>query len=99
MICEIFFIVIGTSLLCLVGEPARAIILIEFGTAGHRHYGKLTVIIYPRARLMGLLETTYLVGVICVLPAITHFSGNRGPEVHAPRTCYHRISVAGRQFE
>ena len=90
-------IVIRCSHLCLVREPRRALILVEHGRAYLWHHGKLTVVVNPRTRLVGLLEAAQLVGRIGVCPAVAHLSGLRCPEVHAPRHGYGRIGITRRK--
>ena len=47
---------------------------------------------------MGLLQAADLGGGVLVGPSVTVLAGLRGPEVHAPRHCHCRISIAGREF-
>lgn len=48
---------------------------------------------------MCLLETTDLVRCIDVLPAVTHLTRLRSPEVHTPGTCDRRIGITGGKLE
>ena len=95
MLCEINLIIISLSYLSLVREPAGTLVLIELRRAYDRHDRKLSVVVDPRARLVRLLESTNLIRRINILPTVTHLTGLRRPEVHAPRTCDSRIGVTG----
>ena len=46
---------------------------------------------------MRLLETADLMSVIAVCPPVSHLSGNRSPEVHAPWKGDGRIGVSCRE--
>ena len=93
---EIGTIVVGRSLLGLVGEPAGALLFVKDGASGDGHQREHTVVIDPRAGLMGLLETTDFGGGVGVGPSVAVLAGLRYPEVHAPRHGYRGIGVAGR---
>ena len=94
MVSKIHAVIVWLCLLCLMGEPAGALILIEYGLTSDRHDGKLTIVIYPWGRLVGLFEASDLVGGIAVGPSVTHCTGLWCPEVHSPRTGYGGIGVA-----
>ncbi len=57
MVGEVHLIIIRCGFLPLVGEPAGALLFIEDGCARGGHQRKLSVVIDPRAWLMGLLYT------------------------------------------
>ena len=95
MLGEIYLIIIGFGYLSLMREPAGPLVLIKLRCPYNRHDGELSVVVDPGARLVCLLETTNLVRRIDILPSVTHLSGLRGPEVHAPGTCDCRIGVTG----
>ena len=75
-------------------KPTGTFILIELRFTGHGHDGKLTVIVNPRAGLMGLLETPNFIGIVSVLPPIAHFTRLGRPEIHSPRKGNSRIGIA-----
>ena len=59
----------------------------------------LPVVVNPGTGLVCLLETTDLVRGIDVLPAVTHLTCLRSPEVHTPGTCDRRIGITGGKLE
>ena len=79
-------------------EPAGTFVFIKFRRSCHRHDRKLSVIVDPRAGLMGLFESPYLVSRIDIRPSVSHLSRLWSPEVHAPRAGDGRIRIARRQF-
>ena len=96
---QIYFIVVCFGLLALVREPARALVLVELGRADHGHERELAEVVDPRAGLVRLLESAYLVIGVHVLPSVTHLSRLGSPEVHTPRTRDGRVCVTGGEFE
>jgi len=94
---KINLIIIRSGCLALMGEPAGACVLVDFRRIFHRHYGKLSVIVYPRRRLVGLFQAPYHVGVITVGPSVTHRPCLRRPEIHTPRNCSRRVRIACRK--
>ncbi len=92
---EIDAVIVWFRGLGLVGEPACALILVKDFAVGHRHQRELAVVVYPRARLMRLLEAANPVVGVAVGPAVAHSPGHGSPEVHSPRTGDCRIGVAG----
>ena len=94
MVSKIDLIIIGPGSFTLVRKPTGTGILIYCRRIPYRHDCKLTVIVYPRRRLMSLLQASYYVLVITVSPAVTHFSCNRSPEVHTPWKGNRRIGVS-----
>ena len=98
VVCKIHAVIVRSGDLGLVGEPARAAVLVEYRGAD-RHNGKLSVVVHPRAWLMCLLEASYLVGSVCIRPAIPHRAGLGSPEIHTPRACDGGIRVACGEFE
>ena len=94
MVSKIDLIIIWPGCFALVGKPAGTGVLIDCRRIPYGHDSKLTVIIYPRRRLMSLFQAPYYVLVITVSPAVTHFSCNRSPEVHTPWHGDRRIGVS-----
>ena len=90
---QINTIIIRSGFLCLMREPGSTTVLIDLQLFSHRHDWELTVVIDPRTRLMGLLETSDFVGCISVSPTVTHLSGLWHPEVHSPRQRDGRICI------
>ena len=99
MVSQIGFIIIRFSHLALMREPAGTFILIELRSTYHRHNRELSVIVDPRAWLMGLLETTNFICRIDILPSVSHLSGLWRPEIHTPGTRNSRIGISCRQLE
>ena len=93
MFGEIYFIIIRSGDLPFVGKPACALFFVKLRFAYYGHDRELSVVVNPRTGLMRLLETANLVSGISVLPAVTHFSCLRSPEVHPPGTGNGRISI------
>ena len=91
---EIYTIIIRCHLLCLMREPTGSLLLIENRFSYNRHQRELTVVIDPRTGLMRLLQSSYLLGSISILPSIAHLSCLGNPEVHAPRHGDGRICIA-----
>src|SRR5690606_10960965 len=98
MIREVYLIIIRLGDLRLMRKPTRTFVLIENRTAGYRHDGKLSIVVHPWARLMGLLETTDFISRIGVEPAIAHPPGLWRPEVHAPWHGYYRVRITRGKF-
>lgn len=96
---KIHLIIMRKCHFALVGEPACTLLLIKLGRANHRHDGELPVVVNPGTGLVCLLETTDLVRGIDVLPAVTHLTCLRSPEVHTPGTCDRRIGITGGKLE
>lgn len=69
------------------------------GNPVYRHYAEASVIVYPRTRLMCLLESAKHMRPVCILPSISFFAGLRGPEIHSPRQGYSRIGIAVAETE
>ena len=96
---KIYLIIMRKCHFALVGEPACTLLFIKLGFANHRHNGELPVVVNPGTGLVCLLETTDLVRCIDVLPAVTHLTRLRSPEVHTPGTCDRRIGITGGKLE
>ena len=56
---KIHFIIICLCSFALVGKPAGTFVFIEFRFVYHRHDGELSVVVYPRTRLVSLLDATF----------------------------------------
>ena len=91
--CQIYFVVIRGCNFSFVCKPACAFLFVKHRLAYYRHNGELAIIVDPRTGLMCLLEAAYLIGSIGILPAITHLSGLRSPEVHSPGAGNSRIGI------
>ena len=98
MFCQIYLIIICLCFFTFMREPAGTFVFIKHRFSYHRHNGKLTVVINPRAGLMGLFKSSDFSSCIHILPSVSHFSGLRSPEVHTPRTCNSRIRISGRKL-
>ena len=96
MIGQIDLIIIRCSHFAFVREPASPFLLVEDQAFGSRHNGELPVIVHPRARLMGLLESPDLIRIVTIGPAVAHLAGLGSPEVHTPRHGRGRIGISGR---
>ena len=96
---KIHLIIIRLHNLRHMREPRGSLLLVKDRLTNLRHEGKHTIIVYPRTRLMRLFQSANLMRSVNILPAITILSGLRSPEIHAPRHCYGRIGVAGRQLK
>src|SRR5690606_18371654 len=94
MISQVNTIVIWGNDFSFVRKPALPFLFQKPEFSGYRHNGKLAVIIHPWRWLVSLFETFDLISVIGIGPAIAHFSGLRGPEIHAPGPCYGGICIA-----
>ncbi len=97
MVSQIHPVIIRFCHFRLMGKPAGTFILVKHHFTGNGHNGKLSVIVDPRAGLMSLLETTDLVRVVCVRPAVSHLSGLWHPEIHTPGHGNRRISITCRE--
>src|SRR5690606_83944 len=67
-----------------MGEPTCPPVLIEPYFSSYRHNDKLSVIVHPRRRLMGLFKPADFISGILIDPSISHFAGLGSPEIHAP---------------
>ncbi len=90
---QIGTVVVGLRHLSLMGIPACPLLLRKLHPVGHRHDGKLTVVIHPGTGLVGLLEAIQLVVGIGILPSVPHLAGLGCPEIHPPGTCDGRVGV------
>ena len=97
MVCQVHLVIVRFHHFRLVRKPTGAFVLVKHRLAGHRHDGELSVVVNPRAGLVGLLEATDLVGIISVCPSVAHGSCLCCPEVHPPRQGDGRIRVTGGQ--
>ena len=97
MVGKIDFIIIRSGSLGFMRKPTGTLVLVESHLSGDRHNGKLSVIVNPRTGLVCLLESANLVGIISISPSIPHSTGLWCPEIHTPRHCHSRISVARRK--
>ena len=86
-------VVIGCRYLRFMIEPACTLVLVEYGLTCNGHDGELSVVVYPRAGLMCLFETSDTVRCIGISPSFSHLSGLWGPEVHPPGHCDGRIGI------
>ena len=98
VIGQVHLIMIGFGRFCLVREPRGALFLVKDGFTRSGHEGELAVIVYPRTGLVRLFQSSYLVGLIGIGPAVAHFSCLGCPKVHAPGHCNGGIGVACRQL-
>ena len=98
MFCQIYLIIICLCFFTFMRKPAGTFVFIKHRLSYHRHNGKLTVVINPRAGLMGLLKPSDFSRSIHILPSISHLPSLRCPEVHTPRTCNSRIRISGRKL-
>ncbi len=97
VIGQIYAVIVGPCLLRLVREPASARGFVDRITASHGHQRELSVVVYPRRGLVGLLESADRVRAVGVCPAVAHLARLGRPEVHAPRQGHGRIGVARRK--
>ena len=97
MVGKIDLIIIRSGSLGFVRKPTGTLVLVESHLSGNGHNGKLSVVVNPRAGLVRLLESANLVGIISISPSIPHSTGLWCPEIHTPRHCHSRISVARRK--
>src|SRR3569833_266027 len=74
-------------------KPAGAFGFVNYQFSGLREDGKHTIIVHPRRGLVCLFKAQDLVGIVSVLPAITHSACLRSPEVHPPRQGHCRVGV------
>ena len=98
MFSKIYLIIVWLGDFSLMREPALTLILIEHRTRGHRHDGECAVVVYPRTRLVSLLQSANLGRGVFVCPAVTVLAGLRSPEVHSPWHGHCRISISGGKF-
>ena len=96
MIGKVYFIVIRSSRLSLVREPAGTLILIKDHLAGYRHDSKLTIVINPGTGLVCLFKSSDFISIVRIGPSISHLTGLRNPEVHPPGKGDSGISVSRR---
>ena len=73
MVGQVRAVVVGRCRFGFVGEPACALVFVEDRLSGDRHYCELGIVVDPGAGLVGLLESAYFVGIICISPSVAHF--------------------------
>ena len=81
---QINLIIIRSSSLSFVREPAGTSFLVKDFLTNDRHDRELSVVVNPWTWLMCLLDSANLIGSVGVSPAISHLSSLWSPEVHAP---------------
>ena len=96
---KVNLIVMRQRRLAFVREPACTLALVKYNLACYRHQRELSVVIYPRARLVRLLKAVYPVRGVGVLPSVAHLVCAWSPEIHTPWHGNGWVGVACRQFE
>ena len=98
MFSKIHLIIVWLGYLGFMREPALTLILIEHRTRGNRHDGECAVVVYPRTRLMSLLQSANLGRGVFVCPSVTVLACLRSPEVHSPWHGHCRVGISGGKF-
>ena len=98
MFSKIYLIIVRCGYLGFMREPALTLILIEHRTSGNRHDGECAVVVYPRTRLVSLLQSANLGRGVFVCPSVSILAGLWRPEVHSPWHCHCRVGISGGKF-
>ena len=80
-----------------MAETHTPLLIVQLQVAGQGHDREGTVVVYPRAGLVGLPESPQQTVGIGIHPAATVFTRLRTPEVHTPGYSHCRIGVAVRE--
>src|SRR5688500_5532232 len=74
-------------------ESCSTFVFVYYQFINYGHKRENCVIATPAAALVSLLETSYLVFMILVFPAVTIFAGLWSPGMHSKREGRSRVSV------